>query len=98
MTGITIKELQKISLDQDEVLIVRVNSDEVSEESIKALKIMFRQVFPNNEVMVFCGCEVEFTKIKAIQCDESCACTCEDTQCDNCLETSNFFGENGEAE
>lgn len=83
---ISIKEVEvtKLNLQTDDVLMVTVKNNEITQSNLESLRNGLRSIFPKNEVMVLClsnDDEVRFTVTKQVQSSCGTQSYCSDCNC-----------------
>lgn len=79
-------DIQKLTLEKGDALIVKVKSDVVTPESMDALSQELRGRFPNNQILVFAlpvGEDIELTKLQMPEYTAS-DCSAPTSYCSSC--------------
>ena len=73
--GFDVVEVQRVNLGPGDVLMVTVKNDDLSQESVNALRYQLEKVFPNNKVFVFAVGTCDDIKITIASQSETSYCS-----------------------
>jgi hypothetical protein len=73
--GFDVVEVQRVGLKPGDVLMVTVKNDDLSQESVNALRMQLETVFPNNKVFVFAMGTTDDVKISVVSQSEASYCS-----------------------
>ena len=73
--GFDVVEVQRVNLGPGDVLMVTVKNDDLSQESVDALRFQLQTVFPDNKVFVFAMGTNDDAKISVVSQSEVSYCS-----------------------